>query len=309
MSNIRKTINDGTDYNLAQGKKANNDNIDDEYFTEDYDDHIDYIDNALLGDNYADNESNNDNENEEDIQKPNRTSLPLRMIALVTALAFLGLVMVTSWPALQEPLGDLVAQSMQLEKDIDIQRLQAAVVQINVLARKQGALASVEQKSGTGFNIDTRGIIVTNHHVIEDALNMVIRFPDGAVYKAINWVSKPEFDLAVITLQSEKLPVVPLNIEEQPTHGDRVRVVGNPLGMNNVVVEGHVEQYLMVGDKPAQVFSISAPIYPGNSGSPVFDNNGWVVGVVFGNLQRRVEGVDKVTGLAIPIQEILDLLE
>ncbi len=308
MSNIRKTSNDGTDYNLGQGEKANDDNIDDEYFAEDYDDYIDYIDDAFSGDNYDDNENSDDDEHE-DIQMPNQTPLPLRMIAFVTALAFLGLVAVTSWPALQAPMGDLVAQSLQLEKDIDIQRLQAAVVQINVLSRKPGALASAEQKSGTGFNIDTHGIIVTNHHVIKDALNMVIRFPDGTVYKAVKWVSKPEFDLAVITLQADKLPVVPLNIEEQPTHGDKVRVVGNPLGMNNVVAEGQVEQYLLVGDKPAQVFSISAPIYPGNSGSPVFDNNGRVVGVVFGNLQSRVDGVDKVTGLAIPIQEVLDLLK
>jgi len=217
-------------------------------------------------------------------------------------------VVVTAWPTWQAPLGDLVKRSLQLEKDIDVQRLQAAVVQINVVARQQEALAVVEQKSGTGFNINEYGIIVTNHHVIKDALNMVIRFPDGKVYKAVKWVSKPEFDLAVIKLQAEnRLPFVPLNIEAQPVVGDKVRVVGNPLGLNNVVAEGEVEQYLMVGDKPANVMAISAPVYPGNSGSPVFDHNGRVVGVVFGNLRWQLDGADKLTGLAIPIQQVLDL--
>ena len=266
--------------------KNKNDNIDDEeFFAEDFDDYIDYTDDER------------------------KTSLPLRLIALVTVLAFIGLVVFTYWPARQAPLGDLVARSLQLEKNIDLQRLQNAVVQINVLARKQGTLASVEQKSGTGFNIDPQGIIITNHHVIEDALNMIIKFPDGSIYKAVNWISKPEFDLTVITLQADNLPIVPLNIEGQPVPGDKVRVVGNPLGLNNVVVEGQVEQYLLVGDKPDRVFGISAPIYPGNSGSPVFDYDSRVVGVVFGNLHSQVDGVDKVMGLAIPIQEVLDLLK
>jgi len=215
---------------------------------------------------------------------------------------------VTAWPTWQAPLGDLVKRSLQLEKDIDVQRLQGAVVQINVVARQQEALVVVEQKSGTGFNINEYGIIVTNHHVIKDALNMVIRFPDGKVYKAVEWFSKPEFDLAVIKLQAEnRLPFVPLNIEAQPVVGDKVRVVGNPLGLNNVVAEGEVEQYLMVGDKPANVMAISAPVYPGNSGSPVFDHDGRVVGVVFGNLRWQLDGADKLTGLAIPIQQVLDL--
>jgi S1-C subfamily serine protease len=278
--------------------------IDDEYYADDYDDYCDYIDESIPDDSYGD---DNDKHANDDIHIKSRSSWRLRIVALFTAVAFLGLVGITSWPALQAPLGDLVTRSLQLEKDIDIQRLQAAVVQINVLARKQGALATVEQRSGTGFNIDGRGVIVTNHHVIKDALNMVITFPDGKVYKAVNWASKPEFDLAVITMQADQLPVVPLNTEEQPASGDKVRVVGNPLGLNNVVAEGQVEQYLMVGDKPARVFGISAPVYPGNSGSPVFDHDGRVVGVVFGNWHRQVNGVDKVTGLAIPIQEVLDL--
>lgn len=273
----------------------------------------DYLDNACLDKDYRENDFMDDDECDDyyDDEDDNETvsarpSLLLRVVAIITVVAFLSLVTATSWPALQAPLGDLISRSLQLEKDIDIRRLQSAVVQIQVVARKQGALAPVEQKSGTGFNIDPQGIIVTNHHVIENALNMVINFPNGEVYKAVNWVSKPEFDLAVVMLQGEKLPVVPLNVDDQPAPGDKIRVVGNPLGLNNIVAEGRVEQYLMIGDKPASVFGISAPVYPGNSGSPVFDHDGRVVGVVFGNMYRQVNGEEKVTGLAIPVKELLD---
>ncbi len=299
-----KTNQDETNQKSVQRSNKNNIDDIDEYNDDGYDNYCDYIDDSFLDDSYGD---NNDIYEDDNGYVSSRRPWLLRIVALVTGLVFLGLVIVTSWPAWQAPLGGVVARSLQLQKDIDIQRLQAAVVQINVVARKQNTLALVEQKSGTGFNIDSSGIIVTNHHVIKDALNMVISFPNGEIYKAVNWASKPEFDLAVITLQADKLPVVPLNIEEQPVLGDNVRVVGNPLGLNNIVAEGQMEQYLMVGDKPSRVFGISAPVYPGNSGSPVFDYNGRVVGVVFGNLHRQVDGVDKVTGLAIPIQEVLDL--
>ncbi|AGL00753.1 S1C family serine protease [Desulfoscipio gibsoniae] len=322
MITNNKNNKDGTDHMPVErgnknitGDTVNNEYVnnqnnedkynDDEYFADDYEDYCDYIADSFSEDGFGDDGSYNREEADEHM--PSRPSWPLRVVALVTALAFLGLIAVTSWPALQAPLGDLVNRSLQLEKDINIQRLQEAVVQIEVVARKQGVLTAVEQKSGTGFNIDPCGRIVTNHHVIQDALNIVISFPDGKIYKAANWASKPELDLAVVTLQADQLPVVPLNIQEQPVPGDKIRVVGNPLGLNNIVAEGQVEQYWLFGDKPARVFGISAPIYPGNSGSPVFDHNGQVVGVVFGNWHRNVDGVDKVTGLAVPIQELLDL--
>ncbi|MCG8402569.1 MAG: S1C family serine protease [Firmicutes bacterium] len=239
-------------------------------------------------------------------ERPRKSPL-LRVVALVTVLAFLGLAVAASLPATQFPLAELVGKSLQLQKDIDVQRLQAAVVQIDVVSR-QGISFAGGGRSGTGFNIKPGGFIVTNHHVIDGALNMTITFPDGGIYPAESWASKPELDLAVIKLRTEKeLPVAPVDFSGLPGQGDGVRVVGNPLGLNNLVVEGKIEGYMRLEDRPELVFSIDVPVYPGNSGSPVFGRNGEVIGVVFARYHRQVDGEEKIFGLAVPIKEILDI--
>lgn len=254
----------------------------------------------------ADEEYDND-DLEDDGEAPPRSTVLLRIVALITAVALLGLIVFTSWPSLRPPLIDLAKNSFQLKKDVDT-NLMKAVVQISVLSRRQGSSVAVEQKTGTGFNIGPDGVIVTNYHVIEDALNMVITFPDGKVYKAERWLGKPEYDLAVIALQAEGLPVIPVNQARLPVAGDKIIVIGNPLSLNNIVVEGRVGAYVKIMDKQGKTFSIDAPIYPGNSGSPVLDLSGQVVGVVFGSMKVASDEIEKVNGLAVTIDEADDLI-
>lgn len=239
-------------------------------------------------------------------EKPARRPLWIRLVAFITALAVLGLAIVTALPNDRLSLAGLARNSFQLKKNVD-SKLTDAVVKISVVSRRQGSVTA-EQKLGTGFNIDPSGIIITNYHVIEDALSMSITFPDGKVYGAGRWSSRPEADLAVIALQAENLPALPVDFAGLPSPGDKIRVVGNPLELNNILVEGKVGQYLKIRDRQGKIFSIDAPIYPGNSGSPVYNMDGQVVGVIFGSLKEDNNSGNRASGLAVFIAEARDLI-
>lgn len=240
------------------------------------------------------------NDEGEDGRPPGR--LLFRLAALFTALAFIGMLTVTYWPGTYAPIMELFAKSEQYKKNIDQQLLQA-VVKITVVSRREGSSLAVAQKSSTGFNISPSGLIVTNYHVVRDALNLTVTFPDGKIYAAARWSGKPEYDLALINLNISDLPAVSLNMSRPPEPGDPVRIVGNPLGLNNIVIEGEVQQYLTVQGR--KVFGVRAPIYPGNSGSPVYDRDGKVIGVIFGVLQGEKDEQGAGLGLAVPITDIL----
>ncbi len=248
---------------------------------------------------WDENESYMDWLEDEDGSYPSRIPMWLRFTALITVLAFAALIAITYWPNNFQPIGELLLNSSSLKATMDNQLLEAVV---KIEAEGQGLNQSPRQ--GTGFNIDSKGIIITNHHVIENASRIIIRFPDEVPCKVISWESKPEYDLAVLHLDKSDLPYVALQ-HEVPVAGDQVMVVGNPLGLNNVVVEGTVGGYLNIQDKAEQAFSIHAPIYPGNSGSPVYNQQGKVVGVVFATYKADNDNSDEIIGLAMPVRELL----
>ena len=230
---------------------------------------------------------------------PRRIPMWLRITALITVIAFATLVAITYWPNNFQPIGELLLNSSSLKETMDKQLLEAVV---KIEAKGEGL--NQAPRHGTGFNIDPEGIIITNHHVIENASRIIVRFPNGVPCKVITWESKPEYDLAVLHLEKSDLPYVTLQ-HEIPLIGDQVMVVGNPLGLNNVVVEGKVGAYLSIEDKAEQVFSIHAPIYPGNSGSPVYNQQGKVVGVVFATFKADNDDSNEIIGLAMPVRELL----
>ncbi|WP_157834915.1 S1C family serine protease [Desulfofalx alkaliphila] len=261
---------------------------------------------AEIDPDYQEYDEHYDDEDDDDLDHEAAGRSPwVRIIAFITAMAFVAVVVGSTVSALNLPMAGLLAESLKLKKDMDSNMLHS-VVQIRTVARKPDAMA-IGQSSGTGFNIHPNGIIVTNHHVIEGALNMAVTFPNGQIYRAEKWISRPEYDLAIIKLDGKDLPKVPINSDFPPASGDSVRIVGNPLGYNNVVVEGTVDGYLRVQGTSDKVIALDAPIYPGNSGSPVFDSSGAVIGVVFATARITHEGEERVRGLAVPIEKVLNL--
>ena len=153
-------------------------------------------------------------------------------------------------------------------------RIQPCVVEIEALSRQGRVL-----KTGTGFFVDPSGSIVTNFHVVEGASRVIVRSSEPqAEEPAVVAATDVPSDLAVLTLRGSSLrPFLPLT-SRTPRAGERVVVVGSPLGLDRTVTDGIVSA---VRELPngTSVIQITAPISPGSSGSPVVDLNGEVLGV------------------------------
>jgi len=159
-----------------------------------------------------------------------------------------------------------------------------------------------KQSQGSGFYIDTSHVI-TGWHVIEDASRAEVKCANGKVYQVKAVVAKSESaDLAKLELAEPNLTVTPLMVSAQiPQPGERVVVVGSPLGLEATITDGIVSG---VRDIPelGQVIQISAPISKGSSGSPVVNMNGEVVGVV-----QAIRGGGQNLNFATPGPQILAL--
>jgi S1-C subfamily serine protease len=246
-------------------------------------------------------------DHDQEQEEKNKRPVFIRILAFFTLLAFIGLVFLTTWPDLTLPSLDFLSRSKELSKDLPVNQLKQYVVQINVVSMPGRVIAG--QKSGTGFNISPDGTIVTNRHVLSDAVSITVTFPGGKTYPVKSYKTSPDLDLALIYLEAEGLPAATVNTEKKAKVGDKVFIIGNPLGIGNVIMEGAISAFIRVSGCPAPVFVIDAPVHPGNSGSPVFDEDKKVVGVVFGSIHQKDDpDHSKQQGVAIPAGEILEFI-
>jgi serine protease Do len=140
---------------------------------------------------------------------------------------------------------------------------------------------AVEAK-GSGFLIDSSGIIVTNNHVVKDARTVSVTMSDGNTYPAKILGTDAKTDLAVIKITAgHPLPYLELGDSSKVTPGEWVIAMGNPFGLDGTVTAGIVSALGRdIGDGPYDKFiQIDAPINEGNSGGPLFDQKGQVIGV------------------------------
>ena len=135
---------------------------------------------------------------------------------------------------------------------------------------------------GSGFIVDPSGLIVTSHHVVKGADAVTVTLQDGRKLEAEVVGVDPKTDLALIEVGAgESLPVVEFGDSDRTRVGDWVVAVGNPFGLGGTVTAGIVSgRGRDIGSGPYDDFlQIDAPINRGNSGGPLFDRSGRVVGV------------------------------
>ncbi len=142
-----------------------------------------------------------------------------------------------------------------------------------------------ERKSsalGSGFIIDEKGIIVTNNHVIQDAEDIIVRVNGDKEYNATVIGADPLSDIAVLQLDTnEKFSPVDFGDSDKARIGDWVIAIGNPFGLGGTVTSGIISaRNRSIGlSRYEDYIQTDASINSGNSGGPLFDMNGNVIGI------------------------------
>ena len=135
---------------------------------------------------------------------------------------------------------------------------------------------------GSGFIINEKGIVVTNNHVIQDAEDIIVRVNGDKEFKAKVIGADPLSDIAVLQLETkEKFIPVKFGNSDQARIGDWVIAIGNPFGLGGTVTSGIISaRNRSIGLSRYEDFiQTDASINSGNSGGPLFDMNGDVIGI------------------------------
>ena len=166
-----------------------------------------------------------------------------------------------------------------------------------------------EPALGTGVVVDDTGIILTSLHVVKDAVEVRVIFADGTESEASVIVSQPENDLAVLRPRLIPDDLVPATLTSSATLrvGDAVVAVGNPFGMSNSTSAGVVSglgrnfKSQSTGETLRNLIQFDAAVNPGNSGGPLVNRNGEVVGIVTALVNPTEQEFFIGIGLAVPI--------
>lgn len=167
---------------------------------------------------------------------------------------------------------------------------------------------------GSGFVIDTDGHIITNHHVIEGASSVKVKFYDGTEYTASVVGSDSVSDIAVLKIEADGLVPMDLGNSDNVVIGEDVVAIGTPYDitlegtMTPGIISGISRNIEVTNDygtvvKTMTLLQTSAAINPGNSGGPLIDMAGQVVGITTLKLMNDYEGL----GFAIPINDAITI--
>ena len=195
-------------------------------------------------------------------------------------------------------------------------RASKGVVEITVSATSSGypfGGSQTQQAQGSGFVYDTSGHVVTNQHVVDGADSISVRFSNGANYKATLVGTDPSTDLAVLKVNAPASLLHPLALGDSSAVevGQGVVAIGSPFGLEETVTAGIVSALHREMTAPnnftiADSIQTDAAINHGNSGGPLLDLTGRVIGV---NAQIESDSGDNAgVGFAIPSSTVRTII-
>ncbi len=178
-----------------------------------------------------------------------------------------------------------------------------------VQAQAPGANGTAERDIGSGVIVDTRGDILTSLHVVSQATAIQLTFADGTQSPAMVATAQPQQDIAVLHALYLPAHIVPATLGNPDAMrvGDEAYVVGNPFGlygsMSAGVISGFGRSFRPATSKYTLrgLIQIDAAVNPGNSGGPLLNRDGEVVGIVTGLVNPTDQDVFVGVGFAVPI--------
>ena len=169
--------------------------------------------------------------------------------------------------------------------------------------------------AGSGFVITDDGYILTNYHVIEDASSIQVSFIDGSTYDAELVGGESENDIAVLKIDAAGLTPVVIGDSDNVKVGEQVVAIGNPLGeltysMTSGIISAKDRSITMENGEVMNMIQTDTAINSGNSGGPLFDMYGQVIGITSAKLSGSSSSSATIEGLgfAIPINDIKDMV-
>lgn len=205
-----------------------------------------------------------------------------------------------SSPQPSQPKTDLGPQASVLDGGVEqlVEKIRPSVVIVRFRGRNNR-----ESGLGSGFIVTSDGLIATNRHVLGDARPIEVELSDGRVFPVTEvHATDRDMDLALVRITAKDLPELPLGDSDQLKQGQPIIAMGNPNGLELSVVAGLIAG---VRDIEGQsMIQLHVPIEQGNSGGPVVDLQGRVLGLM--TLKNRVTAY---LGYAMPVNELRRLIE
>jgi S1-C subfamily serine protease len=251
------------------------------------------------------------------------TPIPVPAPPIPTAASLTSTTVPPATTPIPAPLLDTAAPQQNINSQEDfvnaVSQVTPAMVIIQVTYR-QGDIPGqpdAQYSAGTGFIMDSSGIIVTSYHVVALARTITVILADSRSFTPTSVNNDTEHDLAVLKIDAQNLPVVSFGDSSSLNLAQRLVALGNSLDMGIRITGGMVSclkgkaSYSIPGQNDVSfddLIETDATINPGNSGGVLINSSGQVVGIV--NVQLSGQSTDDVGfGYAIPINDALPIIK
>ena len=179
----------------------------------------------------------------------------------------------------------------------------------------QNRMGQIAMGSGSGFILSPDGYVATNCHVVEGAVSVSVITGDNKEYEAAVLGKDPANDVAILKIEAENLPAVSIGSSNDLLIGDMVVAIGNPLGeLTATQTVGYIcgkDRTVSTGGTAINMLQTDAAINAGNSGGPLFNMKGEVIGITTAKYSGTTGGGASIEGIgfAIPIDDVLGIMK